>query len=204
MVFLLSKRPFSFIRVELGLRAGMRVMDIGNALCWCYRYVSDIAKLGHNNLGQIPDPNNSPSDEEEEDCGPPAWCDEESHSKGASRVAWEGDYAEVGQRFESLGDDVYEVGKIVASKGGKGDQDELFRVRGKGWMPKDDTWERGFELRKTACEVSGVVESGAGFISPLLSHLRGHDRSALVNGASVDDMMKAKMLDDDDIPCVTE
>lgn len=147
---------------ELGLRPGMRVMDIENALCWCHRYVNDITKFGFGNLGQVPDPTRHAQGEEE--CGPPAWCDEESHVQSASRVAWEGDYGEVKQRVESLGDEVYEVEKIVARKGDKGLRNGLFRVRWKGWMPEDDTWERESELRNDAGEVSEVMIASIGLL----------------------------------------
>ncbi|ORY26783.1 hypothetical protein BCR39DRAFT_249944 [Naematelia encephala] len=48
---------------------------------------------------------------------------------------------------------VYEVEKIVGRKGNRTDRDGLFRVRWRGYLPEDDTWERESSLQEGAKEV---------------------------------------------------
>jgi hypothetical protein len=152
---------------KLGLRPGMRVLDIENSLCWCHRYVNDITRLRLGNLTQRPWPNYDPSVSEE--MSGVAWCDEEKWAKGLNELVWDGgDDEEKKARVDSLGEEVYEVEKIVARQRGAGAKGNgVFRVRWKGYMPEEDTWEPESELQKGAREVGRrdelSIDSGLGF-----------------------------------------
>lgn len=75
---------------ELGLRPGMRVLDIENALCWCHRYTNDSVK--YRSLADLPAP--TFDKEVDENAQPPAWCDEERNVASYSRPVYAGDYEE--------------------------------------------------------------------------------------------------------------
>lgn len=126
----------------LGLRPGMRVLDIENSLCWCHRYINDFERKKFGNLAELshPIPN-----EMTELASESAWCEEEKHD---SRLETDDD-----ERPTEI-DGVYEVEKIVGRKGNRTDRDGLFRVRWKGYLPEDDTWERASSLKDGAKEVS--------------------------------------------------
>ncbi len=73
-----------------------------------------------------------------------------------SEAALVGDYDEERAKLGGLvevGEIVYEVEKVVARKGGRGDRDGLFRDRWKGYTPEEDTWERESGLKEGAEEV---------------------------------------------------
>ena len=82
---------------ELGLRPGMRVLDIENALCWCHKYLSNAGK--YSSLADLPAPE---FDAEADEAGPPAWCDEERYVSSASRPAYAGDYEEEKAKLAKL------------------------------------------------------------------------------------------------------
>lgn len=134
------------------LTAGMRVLDVENALCWTHRYVNAYQDKRTRSLADIPAPSYDP--EITEKCGPPAWCVEEKWLGSTSRMAWDADHREEEDRVESLGDGVYEIEKVVARLGSLDDNDGRFRVRWTGWTPEHDTWERASSLREDAEEVS--------------------------------------------------
>lgn len=139
---------------QSGLRPGMRVLDIENALCWAHRYVNAYLDKGTRSLADLPPPSYDP--EVTERCGPPAWCVEQRWLGSTSRTSWDADHSEVDDRVESLGDDVYEIEKVVARLGSLDDKDGRFRVRWTGWTPEHDTWERASSLREDAEEVGFV------------------------------------------------
>ncbi|KAK4689562.1 hypothetical protein P7C73_g544, partial [Tremellales sp. Uapishka_1] len=135
---------------EVGIRPGMRVLDIENALCWCHRYIDNYEKTGYGNLAQIPYPTYDPATTEQLSAS--AWCDEEAHVTHRSRPAWPGDYEEEKAKLQSVGEQVYEVEKVVSRRGSRMDKDGLFRIRWKGFPPEDDTWERASSLQEGASE----------------------------------------------------
>lgn len=137
---------------EHGLRPGLRVLDVENALCWAHRYVNAYEVKRTRSLADEPAPIYDP--EVTENCGPPAWCVEERWLESTSRAPWDADHAEADDRVESIGDNIYEIEKVVARLGNVGDQDGRFRVRWTGWTPEWDTWERASSLREDAEEAS--------------------------------------------------
>ncbi|BEI87912.1 uncharacterized protein CcaverHIS019_0106300 [Cutaneotrichosporon cavernicola] len=135
---------------ENGLRPGMRVLDVENALCWALRYVNAYVSKGTRSLANKPAPTYDAQVTEK--CGPPAWCVEKKWLGSTSRAPWDGEHAEEDDHVGSMGDDIYEIEKVVARLGQPDDPDGLFRVRWTGWMPEWDTWERESSLRVDAEE----------------------------------------------------
>ncbi|WWC60707.1 uncharacterized protein I303_103283 [Kwoniella dejecticola CBS 10117] len=151
---------------ELGLKPGMRVLDIENALCWCHRYVNAFERNGSGkgkgkgigNLGQIPLKgfDKSKTDNSSE----PAWCVEERWVNTASRVTYKDDAEERANELdhvENEDDDVYEVERIVCRKTGNARSGEcknqtLFRVRWKGYPPEADTYQDARTIKAGAEE----------------------------------------------------
>lgn len=141
---------------QASLTLGMRVLDFENALCWAHRYVNAYETKGTRSLATLPPPQYDPAITES--CSAPAWCVEEKWLHSSSRTAWDAEFEE-NERVESLGDDYYEIEKVVARLGSG--QDPLFRVRWTGWAPEWDTWERESGLREDAEEVSPNVKEEA-------------------------------------------
>lgn len=163
---------------ELGLRPGLRVLDIENALCWCYKYTSNAAK--YPSLADLPPPDFAA---EADEAGPPASCDEWQNVASASRPAYAGDYEEEQAKLGKLaaadlaaldlkknGEDAsgkgkskaeseeeeeewYEVEKIINRMGDRAKRNGRFRVRWKGYPPEDDTWESETMLRNGSADV---------------------------------------------------
>ena len=131
---------------ELGIRPGVRVLDIENALCWCHRYVHDYLRKGYGSLADHPMPTFKP------EAFAPAWCDEEKNVDNRSRAVLADDYDEAGAKLDAVEDDVWEVEKVVGRRGNRTDKDGLLRVRWKGWPPEDDTHERVSTLRDGSSE----------------------------------------------------
>jgi hypothetical protein len=145
-----------------GLRPGLRCLDFENAACWCHRYVADYTKNKWGSVAEIPHPvgpttavqsgegTSGPKEDADGDEGAsaPAWCENEAHMGGSSKVAWAGDYDELKERLPPTeeGEEVYEVERIVGRKGHRTDKDGLFRVRWEGYPPEEDTWQRASEL----------------------------------------------------------
>lgn len=134
---------------SLGLRPGMRVLDLENALCWAHRYVNAYERKGYQSFADLP----APDFDAALTATMPAWCDEEKYADTANKIAFVGDYDEelLKRKQEELrqadeGEDVYEVEKIVCRKGQRTDKNGLFRVRWKGYPPEDDTWARASSL----------------------------------------------------------
>ncbi|KAL1410986.1 hypothetical protein Q8F55_001929 [Vanrija albida] len=125
---------------ETGLRPGMRVLDIENALCWAHRYVAAYQKSGRKSIADEPNPKFDPIVDLETSA--PAWCDPEAHVRSSSQPLWVD--AELDARLKSLGDEVYEVERVVAQNGSR------YRVRWLGYPPEDDTWEPEASLREDA------------------------------------------------------
>jgi len=136
---------------EIGLRPGLRVLDIENSLCWCHRYVHSAERKGYGSVL-----NKGPLLQREGDASMPAWCDEEQYTRGKNQVAFKGDYTEEKDKLAALEADqgVFEIEKVVCRTGNRKDKDGLFRVRWKGYPPEEDTWERASNLRNGAAEVS--------------------------------------------------
>ncbi|WVW82666.1 hypothetical protein I302_104677 [Kwoniella bestiolae CBS 10118] len=138
---------------ELGLRPGMRVLDIENALCWCHRYVDAYERKGYGNLSQLPDPQYDR--EMTDDTHEPHWCVEERWMKSTSKVIYKDDLDEISRKLghvEDREEDVYEVEKIVTRRQGAKLKDGWYRVRWKGYTPAEDTWERESSIREGAEE----------------------------------------------------
>lgn len=125
-----------------GLKPGLRVLDIENALCWCHRYVAAYLKNGSPSVADIPMPEYDPS--LTEDAGPPAWCMEEKWVESTSIPAYLG---AKDQRLAAVEEGLYEVERVVGRNGGR------FRVRWKGYPPEEDTWETEAQLREGSGEV---------------------------------------------------
>lgn len=77
---------------SIGLRPGMRVLDIENSLCWCWRYVNDSQRKGWGSVADLGIP--VYDEEKTEGCSMPAWCDEEKYRDTSSRARLLGDYEE--------------------------------------------------------------------------------------------------------------
>jgi hypothetical protein len=153
---------------EHGLRPGMRVLDVENALCWAHRYVNAYQEKGTRSLADEPAPTYDP--EVTEKCSRPAWCVEQKWLQSTSRTPWDAEHDEAEDHVESLGDDRYELEKVVARLGSTDNTDGLFRVRWTGWAPEWDTWERESTLREDAEEVSyrlwrAKLTTGAGRVA---------------------------------------
>ena len=146
---------------DLGVRPGMRVLDFENALCWCHRYVNGYQQKGYASLADVSHPRYDPSVTDV--ASMPAWCEEQRQIGDVNKTRFKDDYEEERGKLECLGEEVYEVEKVVCRKGSRDDRDGLFRVRWKGYPPEDDSWERASSLRNGAEEVS---ESGLGPIYP--------------------------------------
>ncbi|ORX36963.1 hypothetical protein BD324DRAFT_627842 [Kockovaella imperatae] len=126
---------------ELGVRPGVRVLDIENALCWCHRYVKDYLRLGYGSVADSTMPVVKP------EAFAPAWCDEEKNALNQSKAVFDDDYEEAAAKTRPVKEGVWEVERVVGRKGNRTDPDGLFRVRWAGWPPEDDTYERASTLR---------------------------------------------------------
>jgi hypothetical protein len=138
-------------QVEKGMRPGMRVVDIENALCWCHRYVNACQRKGYRSMADIPAPTYDPAITET--ASMPAWCDEQSQINSSSRATFMGDYEEESMKQQEEEEGVWEIEKVICRKGQRNDKDGLFRVRWKGYPPEEDTWQRGSSLKEGAEEV---------------------------------------------------
>lgn len=130
---------------SLGIRPGLRILDIENGLCWTHRYVNDFTKRQFGSLNDLPFPTYA-SDKAHS----PAWCDEQKYSDTSSKAVFEGDYEEEAAKLDEVEDDMYEIEKIVCRSRTRVSKDTLFRVRWKGYPPEDDIWERASSLQDGA------------------------------------------------------
>lgn len=125
-----------------GMRPGMRVLDVENALCWCHRYIAAYEKAPHmRSFADVPPP--VFDTDVTEAANEPAWCVDESNVQDWD--LFNEASARIGHVDED--EDVYEVEKIVGRSGNRSDRDGFFRVRWRGWAPEEDTWERGSVLK---------------------------------------------------------
>lgn len=139
---------------ENGLRPGMRVLDVENALCWAHRYVNAYMGEGRRrgkpklkSFADLPMPRYDPA--VTEGCTHAAWAAEKRHVGNSSEAPWATAAEDtLDGAISEQGEDVYEIERVVAKRG------RLFRVRWKGWPPEQDTWETEATLRDGAEEVS--------------------------------------------------
>ncbi|WVQ69674.1 uncharacterized protein L199_007894 [Kwoniella botswanensis] len=142
---------------ELGLRPGMRVLDIENALCWCHRYVNAYEKKGYGNFSQMRNP--TYDKEMTDNTHEPHWCIEEKWLKSTSKVIYKDDLDEISRKLGHVvvegkedEENVYEVEKIITRRQGTKLKDGWFRVRWKGYTPEEDTWEKQSSIKQGAEE----------------------------------------------------
>ncbi|WWC69075.1 uncharacterized protein I206_103011 [Kwoniella pini CBS 10737] len=138
---------------ELGLKPGLRVLDIENSLCWCHRYINN--KKGGKNLSQLPKPkfNLKKSNNSFE----PAWCIEKKWLNNSSKIIYKDDLEEKLKELNHIEEDenVFEVEKIICRKSGNRLEklkDPEFRVRWKGYSPEADTYEKASTIKDGAEE----------------------------------------------------
>jgi hypothetical protein len=141
---------------ESGLRPGLRSLDVENALCWCHRYINAYERKGVPSFADDPLPMYAADADE---AGAPAWCIEQRWADSSSRTSWDAARAEKEDRLGAIDGedaDVFEVEKVIARRGTAkaGSAAGMFRVRWKGWMPEEDTWESASQLKDGAEEVS--------------------------------------------------
>ncbi|KAK6903339.1 hypothetical protein I203_108604 [Kwoniella mangroviensis CBS 8507] len=142
---------------ELGLRPGMRVLDIENALCWCHRYINAYEKKGYGNFSQMTKP--TYDKEMSDNTHEPHWCIEEKWLKSTSKVIYKDDLDEISRKLghvveegKEVEENVYEVEKIITRRQGSKLKDGWFRVRWKGYTPEEDTWEKQSSIKQGAEE----------------------------------------------------